>query len=238
MNFTVGPLPPAVYWRRRAIVAVGLLLVVLLIVYACSGPSTSSASLAPSPTPTQALSPSLDGLASAAGAPAISASPSLFISPLTSPTPSAHPSPSPRPTQTGIPTCSDAQIEVTPVISSTSGSTTRLVHGGTFDLKLKVRNVSKVTCRRDVGGAPEELRIMSGKTKIWSSDDCVRAQGKAHDVRTFRPGIGVYAEVAWSSYKITTHTCTKSPTPAKIGTYQLIGRVGAKKATTPFKIVS
>src|SRR6266576_1376401 len=41
MNLTVGPLPPAVYWRRRALVAGGLLLLVLLVAYSCGGSSGS-----------------------------------------------------------------------------------------------------------------------------------------------------------------------------------------------------
>jgi len=39
MNLTVGPLAPAVYWRRRAFVAGALLVVVLLLVYSCGGPA-------------------------------------------------------------------------------------------------------------------------------------------------------------------------------------------------------
>jgi hypothetical protein len=147
-------------------------------------------------------------------------------------------SPSPSAAATGIAMCTDSQIRVTPMISSTSPSTSQLIHGGTFSLKLKVRNVSTVVCRRDVGGVAEELRIMQGKTKIWSSDDCVRVQGKPHDVRTFGPNIEIYAQVDWSSYDITTNSCRKSALPAKVGSYELVGRVGTKTATTKFSIVA
>src|SRR5262245_46608252 len=41
MNLTVGPLPPAVYWRRRAIVAAGLLAIILPIAFSCGGPGKS-----------------------------------------------------------------------------------------------------------------------------------------------------------------------------------------------------
>ncbi|HEY2796013.1 MAG TPA: hypothetical protein VGJ28_26855 [Micromonosporaceae bacterium] len=84
---------------------------------------------------------------------------------------------------------------------------------------------------------PEELRIMSGKKKIWSSDDCVTSQGKAHDVRTFGPDIEIYASIKWDSYDITTSGCKKSSTPAAVGAYELVGRVGTKTATTKFSIV-
>jgi hypothetical protein len=237
MNLTVGPLPPAVYWRRRAIVLGGLLLVVLLIVYACSGPGSSNASGKSGPAPADTATSGLNAPVGIVSSPAPSSA-SPLASPPPSPSPSLVPSPSPSVPATGPVNCTDAQIGVTPVISSTSATTSKLVHGGTFDLKLKVRNVSKVTCRRDVGGIPEQLEVMAGKTKIWSSDDCVKAQGKPHDVRTFQPGIEIYAEVKWSSYQISTHGCTKAPTPLKVGTYSLVGRVGTKSATTKFSIVS
>ena len=37
MRLTVGPLPSAVYWRRRAVVLGALLLLVIVLVYSCSG---------------------------------------------------------------------------------------------------------------------------------------------------------------------------------------------------------
>src|SRR5690242_15828423 len=43
MKLTVGPLAPAVYWRRRAVVLGVLLFVVFLIAYSCSGSDPSGA---------------------------------------------------------------------------------------------------------------------------------------------------------------------------------------------------
>ena len=43
MNLTVGPLPPAVYWRRRALVAGVLVLLILVVAYSCGGSSGSGA---------------------------------------------------------------------------------------------------------------------------------------------------------------------------------------------------
>jgi hypothetical protein len=127
---------------------------------------------------------------------------------------------------------------VTPVISSTSTSTSKLVHGGTFDLKLKVRNISSTTCRRDVGSVPEELTVTYKNAKVWSSGDCDTTKSTPHDVRTFAPDVEIYAEVKWSSYDKTAGNCKKSATPAATGKYELIGRVGTKSATVPFSIVS
>src|SRR5262245_15497729 len=42
MRLTVGPLPAAIYWRRRAVVLVGLAIVTLIVAYACGGSSSDA----------------------------------------------------------------------------------------------------------------------------------------------------------------------------------------------------
>ena len=37
MRLTVGPLPPAVYWRRRAVVLGAGLLFLIVLLYSCTG---------------------------------------------------------------------------------------------------------------------------------------------------------------------------------------------------------
>lgn len=231
MNLTVGPLPPAVYWRRRAVVLGGLLLVILLVSYACGGSgkpdafgqqnTLTGATHSPSPT-SSVLVPTLP-------------SPSIpLLTPTDSPSPTGG---SPQPS--GVVPCADADILVTPVISSTSAKVTKLQYGGTFDLKLKVRNISSHPCTRDVGSQPEELRIVAGTKKVWSSDDCGPSLAAAHAVRTFAPGVEIYAELTWNSYHIMPNDCVKSATPAHRGTYQIIGRVGTKtSAPVSFTIQS
>lgn len=231
MNLTVGPLPPAVYWRRRAIVLGVFLVAIFLIVYACSGPSPQNTASA-----SGQITPAASHTASAVPSPSLS--PSLpSVSPSASgPVSSGSPEPSTSPAASGI--CADSDIAVTPVIISTSATTTRLVHGGTFDIKLKVRNTSDHACKRDVGSVPEELTIMRGTTKIWSSGDCGQGKGKAHDVRSFGPHVEIYADLKWSSYNITTTSCTKASVPAVVGTYKLTGRVGTKQTTVKFTITN
>ena len=57
MRTTVGPLPPAVYWRRRAVVLGAVLLVALLWFVSCGGEDddgnrgTGASSQAPTPAP-------------------------------------------------------------------------------------------------------------------------------------------------------------------------------------------
>jgi hypothetical protein len=236
MNLTVGPLPPAVYWRRRAIVAGGLLLVILLIVYSCGGPGSPDAK-GPQQTAVEESQSSTAGVVLPGLSP--SATPSM---PSLSPFPSEEPSPSPTATATeaggGAPSCSDADMKISASIESTSAGTSKLQYGGTFALKLKIQNVSDHACTRDVGSVPERLTISQGKTKIWSSDDCDSDSGaKSHDVRTFQANILIYAQVEWSSYLNTAKSCSKGKTPAARGKYQLTGELGtAKSAVTSFTI--
>jgi hypothetical protein len=50
MRLTMGPLPAAVYWRRRAVVAVALVLVIILFVTMCGGPNQGKPNAHPSPS--------------------------------------------------------------------------------------------------------------------------------------------------------------------------------------------
>lgn len=233
MKLTVGPLPPAVYWRRRAIVLCGLLLIILLIVYSCgSNPSNAGgsqdahASSDASSSAPIALAPSTSSLPSGPSA-------SAAATPTTKPTTATAPpavGPSPNASTSGA-GCLDSEVLVTTSIGPTSPTAGKLQYGGTFILKLQIQNMSSRTCTRDVGSMAEELMIKHGTTLIWSSDDCSSGAPLPHDVRTFHPGDAVSATIQWSSYDITTHSCKASSTPAPPGSYDLIGRVGTKTSS-------
>ena len=217
MKLTVGPLPPAVYWRRRVLVLAGLLVVVLAIAYACH----AAASNAEGQKPTAVTTSTTPAPAPSTTPPSATPSPSPSIAP--SPPPSTA---SAAPQSAGE--CAAAELTVTVGIASPSPTVTRLQYGGTFAVRLVVTNVSTRTCTRDVGSVPEELIIKRGTTKIWSSDDCASPNRVQHDVRTFHPGDVVVATIKWSSFSITTNGCAKATHPAPIGTYTLTGRVDTK----------
>lgn len=206
MRLTVGPLPPAVYWRRRAIVLGVLLSVVALIVSKCgSDPSgatdqtgKSTAGSKPAPTSTL-LTPIVDAPAS------------------TAPPASGGTSAGPQPTGP----CIDDEVVVT---ASTEGGKTEYAAGESVKISLLIKNVSGRSCARDVGGAQQELRISQGAQKVWSSDDCGTAGGS--NIQTLGPGqevsIGV---VTWTGR---TSTSCQNRTVVAPGTYQLIGHVGTE----------
>src|SRR5262249_18032907 len=134
--------------------------------------------------------------------------------------------------------CTDGEIAVKTAIMSTSATTSKLQYGGTFMLKLEISNASQRTCTRDVGSVAEELIVRHSGSEVWSSDGCPATGGITHDVRTFHPGDTIFAQVEWSSYNVTKPECRRNSTPAPVGTYQLVGRLGTKvSAPTSFDIV-
>jgi hypothetical protein len=245
MRLTVGPLPPAVYWRRRAAVAVALTLVIVLFVMMCGGPDGS----APTARPSRAGSSGPSDLAtSVPGPPAPDPSRSAGAS---SPEASAVPGSSTAgsdgsdgsggsdsgggggsdsggggnvgPPVVATVECTDAEILLTAAVSPSPG-----IYGGVITLTLIVRNTADHACFRDVGSGPQELQVRQDSTVIWSSDHCDSAQ--ASDVRTFGPNIESRFWRTWNTYRIAPDECDPPPgaAPAGVGTYQVVARLGTK----------
>jgi len=226
MNLTVGPLPPAVYWRRRAIVGGALLLVVLLIVYSCGGSSGSGApsrhtgaTAAAAPTTTlsefrpQTSSPSPGGSASA---------------PATPTTPTPEPSVTTPTTTPGSDTCTDTEIQLTPSVQRITGGSSA------YELTLKIKNVSNRTCKRDIGSNPQELHIVSDGQTVWSSDSCQGGPGQ-NNIATFGPGIEDTFHVAWDGGG--GPGCTNPTKLLAPGSYQIVAKLDTKvSAPVPFTI--
>lgn len=210
MRLTVGPLPAAVYWRRRAFVLGGLLLTVFVLMYSCSGgaksagPGTAASGAATPSASSSLLRPTIDGSdepesASAAASAAGSAS--------------AEPSP-------GSVACSDADLSVVAAADATS-----IAQGAYVKFTLKIKNVSSRTCTRDAGADAQELYLQdAASTKMWTSDACDAPHGT--DVRAFPPAIE-YAYFVWWNGRTSSTGCTNRPLPAK-GTYLLVGRLATK----------
>jgi hypothetical protein len=207
MNLTVGPLPPAVYWRRRAIVAGALLLLIVLIAYSCggSGPartgqhSTAGNSTSPSPTPSGPHVPPMIGGSPGSGSPTSAST--------NAPTSAAA----------GSETCTDAEIQVTVAFQPITGGTVP------YQLILKVKNTSSRTCKRDVGADPQELHIVQNGQTQWSSDTCQTVHGQP-DVRTFGAGIEASFTIGWDGS--IGPKCTNGTIAS--GSMQVVGKLDTK----------
>lgn len=216
MNLTVGPLPPAVYWRRRALVLGAVLALVLLVVAMCGGgsggsdpsavkPAATSTSTSSSPSPRTSLQPPIVGApgGSSSSAPPPSIAPS-----------SAAPSPTVR-----SDLCSDDEIQLTPSIEKVTGG------NYPYQLELDIRNISTRTCKRDVGANPQEMHIVdsAGQT-VWSSDYCQSNPGS--NVVTFGPNIMDAFKLPWDGYGYATGCVRGAILPD--GAYQLVAKLDTK----------
>ncbi|MEU4566396.1 hypothetical protein [Micromonospora sp. NPDC023956] len=238
MRLTVGPLPPAVYWRRRAVVLGAGILFLIVVLYSCSGSGDNTASPERSPTPTPSAgdpAPTGSVLTPQSGEPPASAEPDVpggggpgGGGPGTSS--GAPPAPSgPVVPAGGANGCTDAEISVTPVVAPTS-----VRSGGPVDLQLRIKNTSDRTCTRDVGADLQELFVKSGAEKVWSSDTCGTAKGS--DVQSFSPGFERSYQVTWNGQDTT--RCANglaNGDPAPAGTYQVFGRLDTK-LSAPVKL--
>ncbi|WCN81219.1 hypothetical protein [Micromonospora sp. LH3U1] len=227
MRLTVGPLSPAVYWRRRAVVLGAGLLFLIVLLYSCTGSGRSDggkkAGAPPSSAPTSAASPGPSGpmLTPQTGAPATSADAGA-----TNPSPAITSNEPPLGAAAGSEddsTCTDAEISVVSVASPTS-----VQRGATVDLQLKVKNTSDRTCSRNVGADLQEIFIKSGAEKIWSSDTCGKVQGS--DPQSFTPNFERSYQVVWNGRDAS--RCDGSGLAAgpfpPLGAYQVFARVGTK----------
>ncbi|MEU4618489.1 adhesin [Actinoplanes sp. NPDC023801] len=230
MRATVGPLPPAVYWRRRLVVLGAVLLGVIVLFMSCSGgdkpdPKKTSAQSTGLPTPApkdQSASPepSIEDSAPPGVGPAYPDPADLL---------SQQPGdgdPLPPPATTGAVNapaagqgCADTEMSLTPVPADTSPQ-----RGATIAIKLKIKNIGSRTCTRDLGASAQELYIAEGAQRLWSSDQCAALKG--NDIVSLDPGVEKVFEVNWNGKQ--SNQCTgavaSGPLPPT-GAYQLFGRL-------------
>lgn len=239
MRTTVGPLPSAVYWRRRAVVLGALLLGIIVLFVSCTGgdddkkkPGTSASQL-PTPAPAETTSPApdesfLDGVPGGNN-PALPDPDQLQSQQPDGGTNTGPALPTAPPTGTGqnananVPadgSCADSELSVTPIPAATT-----VKRGAPLEIRLQIKNVGNRTCSRDVGADPQELYIDAGARKYWSSDTCSTA--KTSDVRQIPAGEVREYKVTWNGRQ--SSACQggmpSGPNPPA-GDYQLRGRLG------------
>lgn len=237
MRTTVGPLPPAVYWRRRGVVLGALLLGVIVLFVSCSGGDDpkkgQNASKTQYPTPAPATStpdeqPSFtDGQPN--GGPSLPEPGDLTASSgngqgnnaTGTGTGTGQDGNVSVTTPTGN-TCTDAEMSITPVPAATT-----VKRGAKLDLRLKIKNIGTRTCSRDLGAAAQELYIDQGAQKIWSSDTC--GNGTGSDVKAMSPGVEYEYRITWNGH--TTSKCqaglAAGPIP-NAGAYEIRARLSTK----------
>jgi hypothetical protein len=191
-----------------------LLVLVLLIVYACGGSSGSGAAGQPRAN-TGPSTDTPDGSGSVlrpqTGTP-------LSAEITSAPPPSASNAPAQAPAAQVSDFCADTEIQLTPSVQK--------IVGGSFpyQITLKIKNVSDRTCKRDVGADPQELHVIQNGQTLWSSDSCQKVHGQP-DIRTFPPRIEDTFTVGWDG---TVGTACNNKQTAPPGTYQVVAKLDTK----------
>lgn len=212
-----GPLPPTVYWRRRAGAAVVTVLAVALLAWIIGGlvgaddetpvgGTAGSRHLAAQASATQSAPPSTRPSTTASGTPSSSGTPA----PPTTTTPPPGP---PQP-------CPD---DVTKVDARTEAPSYRV--GQQPVLTLIVSNVGPVPCTRDVSRQLRELVVTSadGASRLWSSNDCFAPPGA--DVQLLQPQQSLFFSLNWAG-RTSAPGCPAERTTVLAGSYRVVGKLG------------
>jgi hypothetical protein len=218
MKLTVGPLPAAVYWRRRAVVLAGVLIVVLLTIYSCgtgSDPNPAGKDAKRSASPSPVIYPSDD--ASSEEPPADSGDPGV---PADGSGPGAGSgSGSGSGSSTNAPPCADSDIAIVP-----KPAHTETPEGARLRINLEITNVSERACKRDIGADQQEVRLMRDDTRIWSSDDCHPQTGSQVEVLSPDETIQRFW-VTWDG-KTSAPKCEGTRKVVQEGSYDIVARLG------------
>ncbi|MGY1664822.1 MucR family transcriptional regulator [Geodermatophilus sp. SYSU D00696] len=214
MLHPVGPLPSAVYWRRRLLV-LAVLLAVLggggwlgVSLLTGSGDSAAAAGSSSSPAGTPALDRVVPSLASVR-------------------TPTPAPSTTPPPPQQPAPPAQQADAPCGDDVIALEVRTPGTVPAGSAPvLELVVTNTAPVPCTRVLDKQLQEMVLLDGAgARLWGSNDC--RPETSSDTRTLAPGEQVVFPLTWSGLT-SEPTCTAARVPVGPGTYVVRARLDTK----------
>ena len=220
-----GPEEPRTYWMRRGIsVGVVVLLVLIVALIWPNGDTSQTASPQPAGNATEsvAISPTPEPAGSAAASATATANPTSEATPTTKteskPADSTPTTSTPDKTEStrkakaaGEPElCAPKDLKV-----SVSGpSSVRAAKSMKFD--VSVTNAGKQDCELDIGQKNFELRVYSGKDKIFTTDHCwVWAPDEAG---VLAPGAKLEWQTSWGVNR-TAKECKTSKQLLRPGTY-------------------
>lgn len=225
----VGPLPASIYWRRRAL-ALAVVIVVLLLVWAvlpgggsddrprdtaAAAGSPGTTDPAAAPTGLTATAPSDDpGRPGDGNGNGVAVTPTTPVPTTPSPVPTT-----PKPIPAAPKVCADAALQVT-----VNPRQRMYTVGQSPYLDLKIRNISTLACTRDVSASQQEIVLMRGTQRLWSSNDC-GTQDTTRSVQLLMPGVQLTSSVHWTGLG-SRPKCAGKRTLVGAGTYTLVSRLG------------
>lgn len=239
----VGPLPAAVYWRRRWVAVGSAVAVIVALTWGLAAltrssdhtgttrPASRVAVSAPqetSPPPAAPISAALlpatlPSQAQPSTAPqpgAVGSTPTTPAAPEPTPavTAQAAPTPPPAPPPDPVP-CTNEMIAVRAEVDGAEHPV-----GERTLLRLVVTNSSDRPCVRDLDPVRQEIVVWSadGGQRLWSSNDCSSAKGA--NPRTLQPGEPVSFSVRWAG-RTSAPGCPARRETVPVGEYRLLTRV-------------
>jgi hypothetical protein len=205
-----GPLPSAVYWRRRAFAAGSSLLAVVTLAWVIGGlvgnadehpvrGESHDRAMPSSPPKPSPPGPGHSATTSVGSAPGVAST-------------TVPPSP-PK-------ACPDSVVTVT---ARTGASRYRV--GERPVLRLLVMNAGPVPCTRDLNRGSRELVILSadGRRRLWSSNDCYAPPSP--DRRLLAPGKPVEFQLRWAG-RTSAPGCPVERRTVPAGEYRVVGKLG------------
>lgn len=214
------PRQSAAVYRRRRIVALGIVIVVLALLIALVWALTARGGSGPAPTPSPATS-----------APKTSSPPTT-----PDPTADASPDPSATPTPTSTPDagpvpCTAGQVQVTAVTDHDTYSTDE-----NPQLSISLTNSSTKDCTMNVGTSTQVFTITSGSDTWWRSTDCQQTPSDA--IQTIKAGATITSStpVVWDRTRSSVDTCQatdRQRAPGGGAAYRLTVEIGGFKSTNP-----
>ncbi|APE32940.1 hypothetical protein BOX37_01980 [Nocardia mangyaensis] len=216
-----GPLPPEIYWRRRAlaigVIVVALALVIWLVTLVARGGDSSGDPEAAATTSSSTTATTSSASSSTSEASA-SATPSESATPTTDPDgPPAEP-------------CTDQSL----ALKVTIGQPTYRV-GDQPSFGTVITNISATPCARDLGAGPQFLvYTLDGQRRLWASEDCNPAGPP--EMKTLDAGEQLSYKGTWFG-TTSQPECAGDRLPVPAGAYMVVAQLGAiRSAAEPFNL--
>ncbi|KQR65900.1 hypothetical protein [Frigoribacterium sp. Leaf172] len=207
-----GPQPPSVYWRRRAVVALGLIAVIVIIVLIVVRPGSSSGE--PGTAPTSSAPPADEAPADMATEPAAAE---------TAPAADATAEPTSGASTADGTACDPGDIALAAILDKESYAPTELPQ-----MAMSITNTGDSDCVIDLGSNQQRLVVSSGEEQYWSSKDC-QVNGTDQDVTLTAGQTLETPAIAWDRTRSSPDTCdseSRDAVPAAGATYRLSVFVG------------
>lgn len=180
----IGGKPSEIYWRRRIVAAIGVVLVLVVIFFLATSPSGDGKKAS---------------VVKATVTPAV-----------TSADPSAPPS------GDGSRPCTAADVQLAMAASSTT-----FAAGSLPVFNVDIKQSGATPCRLDTAAAETELKITSGKDRIFSSLDCPADPTITAKQFLLQPGASETFQVTWNRKRSAPECATVAAAPLP-GTYHAV----------------